>query len=78
MLFSIQQGAKRKSGRTLLSDINWQVNEGECWLVYGLNGAGKTTLLNMINAYDFLTAGERDSIIWHGSRSTWLFGTSCS
>lgn len=58
MLFSIQQGAKRKSGRTLLSDINWQVNEGECWLVYGLNGAGKTTLLNMINAYDFLTAGE--------------------
>lgn len=39
MLFSIQQGAKRKSGRTLLSDINWQVNEGECWLVYGLNGA---------------------------------------
>lgn len=58
MLFSIQQGAKRKSGRTLLSDINWQVNEGECWLVYGLNGAGKTTLLNMINAYNFLTAGE--------------------
>ncbi|WP_333771144.1 ATP-binding cassette domain-containing protein, partial [Staphylococcus pseudintermedius] len=50
MLFSIQQGAKRKSGRTLLSDINWQVNEGECWLVYGLNGAGKTSLLNMINA----------------------------
>lgn len=58
MLFSIQQGAKRKSGRKLLSDINWQVNEGECWLIYGLNGAGKTTLLNIINAYDFLTAGE--------------------
>jgi iron complex transport system ATP-binding protein len=31
--------------RKLITNLNWQVNPGECWCVIGRNGAGKTTLL---------------------------------
>ncbi|MBI5975896.1 ABC transporter ATP-binding protein [Staphylococcus canis] len=58
MLVNLENVYKQKSGRTLLSDINWLVHKGERWLVYGLNGAGKSTLLNIINAYDFATSGH--------------------
>ena len=34
-----------KSGnRFLLNKINWTVNKGEHWAVFGMNGSGKTTL----------------------------------
>jgi molybdate transport system ATP-binding protein len=33
---------------TILKNINWQVNQGEKWLVKGRNGAGKSTLLSLI------------------------------
>jgi len=33
----------------ILSNINWQVNAGECWQIKGANGAGKSTLLSLIN-----------------------------
>lgn len=28
--------------RYLLKDINWQVERGENWVVFGMNGSGKT------------------------------------
>lgn len=34
-----------RGGRRILDDVNWQVAEGERWVVLGPNGAGKTTLL---------------------------------
>ena len=38
-----------KSGHHyLLNHINWQVNAGEHWAVYGMNGCGKTTLLKIL------------------------------
>lgn len=58
MLISLKNVSKTIEGREILKDINWQVNKGEHWLVYGLNGAGKTTLLNIVNAYEFATTGE--------------------
>lgn len=30
---------------TLLDDVDWEVEEGQRWVVLGPNGAGKTTLL---------------------------------
>jgi molybdate transport system ATP-binding protein len=33
---------------TILKNINWQVYQGEKWLVKGRNGAGKSTLLSLI------------------------------
>ncbi|HYO85998.1 MAG TPA: ABC transporter ATP-binding protein [Dermatophilaceae bacterium] len=32
---------------TLLSDVDWEVEEGQRWAVLGPNGAGKTTLLQV-------------------------------
>lgn len=48
----------RRLEKTILQDINWQVNKGEHWALLGLNGAGKTTLLNMVNGYIWPTTGE--------------------
>ena len=42
---SIQYGDK-----IVLQNINWQVKQGERWLVKGHNGAGKSTLLSLITA----------------------------
>ena len=42
---SVVRGAK-----TLLDKVDWQVNEGERWVILGPNGAGKTTLLQIAAA----------------------------
>jgi molybdate transport system ATP-binding protein len=36
--------------KIILQHINWQVKQGERWLVKGPNGAGKSTLLSLITA----------------------------
>lgn len=36
-----------RGGNTLLDDIDWEVEEGQRWVVLGPNGAGKTTLLQI-------------------------------
>ena len=40
----------RRDGATLLDRVDWQVSEGERWVVLGANGAGKTTLLQLSSA----------------------------
>src|SRR4029450_12127199 len=39
-----------RNGSTLISDISWEVDESDRWVVIGPNGAGKTTLLQVISA----------------------------
>ena len=36
--------------KALLDKVDWQVNEGERWVILGPNGAGKTTLLQIAAA----------------------------
>lgn len=57
MVIHIKEASLNRDGRWILKNINWQVNKGEHWVLYGLNGAGKTALLNMICAYYFPTSG---------------------
>ncbi|MFT8323251.1 MAG: ABC transporter ATP-binding protein [Bacillus sp. (in: firmicutes)] len=47
----------KRNGKWILQDINWKINKGEHWVLYGLNGAGKTALLNMLCAYYHPTVG---------------------
>ena len=48
-----------KSGnRYLIHNINWQVEQGEHWLVFGMNGCGKTTLLSIIAGFNGSTSGK--------------------
>ena len=37
-------------GKQILSNINWEVKNGDRWALLGPNGAGKTTLLSLITA----------------------------
>ena len=58
MLINLEKIGRIKKGKTILNDIDWTINEGDRWVLYGLNGAGKTTLLNIINAYESPTRGH--------------------
>ena len=42
----------------LLHDINWTINRGEQWVVFGRNGCGKTTLLSIIAGYKGFSGGK--------------------
>ncbi len=42
----------------LLSNIDWTVQKGEHWVVFGLNGSGKTTLLSIMAGFRGFTAGS--------------------
>lgn len=46
-----------RSGKALLDGVNWEVEEGERWVVLGPNGAGKTTLLQIASARMHPTSG---------------------
>ncbi|WP_426995774.1 ABC transporter ATP-binding protein [Pseudarthrobacter sp. N5] len=43
--------------KTLLNKVDWQVKEGERWVILGPNGAGKTTLLQIAAARLHPTSG---------------------
>jgi iron complex transport system ATP-binding protein len=36
-----------RGGKNILGPLNWEVNEGERWVIIGPNGAGKTTLFSL-------------------------------
>ena len=46
-----------RGSNTLLDDVDWEVEEGERWVVLGPNGAGKTTLLQLASARMHPTTG---------------------
>jgi len=47
-----------RGGTRILDRVNWEVNEGERWVVLGPNGAGKTTLLQIAAARMHPTSGS--------------------
>ena len=48
----------RRGGRVILGPLNWQVLEGQRWVILGPNGAGKTTLLQICSSLIHPTTGE--------------------
>ena len=53
------KGLACQSGkRYLLTDIDWSVEPGGHWAVFGLNGSGKTTLLSTIAGFKKFTQGS--------------------
>ncbi len=47
-----------RSGKAILSGIDFTVLPGEQWLVFGPNGAGKTTMLSVVSARAHPTTGK--------------------
>ncbi|GAA0492405.1 ABC transporter ATP-binding protein [Salinibacillus aidingensis] len=58
MVLELKGVSLKRNGKWILEDINWSIEAGEHWVLYGLNGAGKTALLNLLNAYYFPTTGR--------------------
>ena len=57
-IIEIDKLSCKAGSRYLLKNINWQLNRGENWFLFGLNGSGKTTLLSIIAGYRAYTAGN--------------------
>ncbi len=45
-------------GTKVLRGIDWEVCEGQRWVVLGLNGCGKTTLIRIASMWEHPSAGE--------------------
>src|SRR5690625_3573388 len=57
-IIDIKDVSWKKDGKTILHQLNWQVEKNEHWAVLGLNGSGKTSLLTMLNGYMWPTSGQ--------------------
>ncbi|MDO4280519.1 MAG: ATP-binding cassette domain-containing protein [Peptococcaceae bacterium] len=71
----------QSGNRYLLRDINWEVEAGDKWIVFGLNGSGKTTLLSIVSGYKMATSGtlevfgapySDDNILANRRRMGWV------
>ena len=49
-LISMKGVSVAYSGNTILNNLDWEVKQGENWLITGPNGAGKSTLLSLVTA----------------------------
>ncbi len=58
MVLHLEDVSLKREGKWILQHINWKINQGEHWVLFGLNGAGKTAILNLLNAYNFPTKGK--------------------
>jgi iron complex transport system ATP-binding protein len=59
-VLDLQAVTVRRGAKTILDSVDWQVNEGERWVILGRNGAGKTTLLQIASARMHPTAGTAE------------------
>src|SRR3954471_4988272 len=48
----------RQQSTDILTDVNWQIDAGQHWVVLGPNGSGKTTLLKIACGYLWPTSGQ--------------------
>lgn len=56
-LIRLEKISVARDGVQILSDVSWQVNPGEHWVLFGPNGAGKTSILNVVQGYLWPTSG---------------------
>ena len=57
-ILEIENLSVRRGGKSILGPLNWQVLEGQRWVVLGPNGAGKTTLLQVCSSLIHPTSGS--------------------
>ncbi|MDZ8119562.1 ATP-binding cassette domain-containing protein [Pontiella agarivorans] len=48
-LIEVKNARVAYGGRPVFEGLNWRVERGEHWQIYGPNGCGKTTLLDMVS-----------------------------
>jgi len=73
-LIELQDVNLIRNGKALLKEVNWQVQENECWAILGLNGAGKSTLLKLLMSEYWASSGQ---ITVLGTRFGEVFQKDC-
>lgn len=53
----------RRGEKDILTNIHWEMQEGENWGILGLNGSGKTSLLNIVSTYEIPSKGGQVEIL---------------
>lgn len=64
-ILQIKNITKRYGGLTAVSDVSFDVKQGEILSVIGPNGAGKSTLFKLISSFVPATSGE---VLFNGTR----------
>ena len=54
----IKNISKQYAGRTILSGLSLELNDGECFTLVGPSGCGKTTLLRLIAGFESPDSGR--------------------
>jgi len=65
MSLSIQQLSKAYKGKLVLSDISFEVSQGQVLGIVGPNGAGKSTLLRMVSG---IIDSDQGEVCWNEKR----------
>ncbi|OIK11042.1 molybdenum ABC transporter ATP-binding protein [Bacillus sp. MUM 116] len=58
MVLHLENVSLKRDGSWILQNINWEIEKGDHWVLFGLNGAGKTAILQLLNAFYFPTQGK--------------------
>lgn len=58
MVLQLENVSLKRDGTWILQGIDWPIQKGENWVLFGLNGSGKTAILNLLNAFYFPTNGK--------------------
>lgn len=56
-MIKLQDVHYNRNDRSILSEINLEMRDGEQWVILGRNGSGKTTILELITGYTFPSRG---------------------
>lgn len=62
---SIKNVNVRLENRQILTDVNWDVDDGARYFILGANGAGKTTLVKVLMGYQWPRFGAEVNILGH-------------
>lgn len=66
-LLKAEHITKKYSGRTIIKDINIELNQGELVSLLGVSGSGKTTLFHVLSG---LTTPEEGKVFLNGEDIT--------
>ncbi len=58
MIIELKAVTWLRERRPILENVDWRIQSGEHWCLFGLNGSGKTTLLNILGGYIWPSKGD--------------------
>lgn len=57
-IISVENLSLKNGSKYIIKELNWSIQPGEKWVLFGLNGCGKTTLLSILAGYKTGSEGK--------------------